>query len=389
MSMHQTISTGNYGNDTVVGKILDGESVARIQDANISVQGDLEFLNIDWFAAWGERYVALNHSNTPVSFLSMESVTGKVLGACPYVLESYFGFKVLSLAGYYYPFRSIIVDQYSIPESTQALVKTLHNSKMTNVVRLGPLEQDAEITQNIEHAFKKQKWFCHKVVHGQQHAVALPDTFEEYKDKLSKKMLGNMRREKNKIRKLGAVRDVKYTGLSAEQWAPVIDDCAQVERNSWVHKADNGKSVMHNEEIFWKRLLQNQETSERTTILITYLDDKPISYNVALDSGDSRYGLSSHFDDEYKKLGVGGATHMLVIEDAIEKGIKKLNMGYAFASYKQRWNAEPTSDLVDYFYFRPNLIGGLLYLGSQLKEFIDDQRPKLNRLMGKAIHFRN
>ena len=86
---------------------------------------------------------------------------------------------------------------------------------------------------------------------------------------------------------------------------------------------------------------------------------------------------------------MGGATHMLVIEDAIEKGIKKLNMGYGFASYKQRWNAEPTSDLVDYFYFRPNLIGGLLYLGSQLKEFIDDQRPKLNRLMGKAIHFRN
>ena len=389
MSMHQTISTGNYGNDSVIGKMLDEKSTKEINTAEIAVPDELIFLNLDWFVAWGERYVAMNQSNTPVSAVSLESATGKLLGACPYVLESYFGFKVFSLAGYYYPFRSIIIDKFSIAEGTKALVKTLHQSKLTNVVRLGPLEQSAEITKNIQQAFAQQKWFCHKVEHGQQHAVTLPDSFEQYTSQLSKKMVGNMRREKNKLRKLGEVRDVKYTGLSAEEWAPVIDDCACVERNSWVNKADNGKSVMHNEEMFWKRLLQNKETSDRTTILITYLDDKPISYNVALDSGEWRYGLSSHFDDEYKKLGVGGATHMLVIEDAIEKGIKKLNMGYGFASYKQRWNAEPTSELVDYFYFRPNLIGAMLYLGSRLKEFIDDQRPKLNRLMGKAIHFRS
>lgn len=389
MSMHQTFRTGNYGNDSVIGKMVDDKSAENISDANINVPSELIFLNLDWFAAWGERYVALNNSNTPVSIISLESVTGKLLGACPYVVESFFGFKVFSLAGYYYPFRSIIVDKSAIPEITKALVKTLHKSKLTNVVRLGPLEQEAAITKNLEHAFKQQKWFCHKVVHGQQHAVTLPESFEDYTASLSKKMLGNMRREKNKLRKLGEVRDVKYSGLSAEEWSPVIDDCALVEKKSWVSKADNGKSVMHNEEMFWKRLLQNKDTSQRTTILITYLDDKPISYNVALDSGEWRYGLSSHFDDEYKKLGVGGATHMLVIEDAIKKGIKKLNMGYGFASYKQRWNAQPTSDLIDYFYFRPNLIGGMLYLGSQFKEFIDDQRPKLNRLMGKAIHFRN
>jgi|GEM_PF-3113105 len=389
MSMHQTISTGHYGNDTVVGKVIDAESAVKIRDADIPVSGELKFLNLDWYAAWGERYVALNHSNTPVSFISLESVTGTILGACPYVLKSYPGCKILSLAGYYYPFRSIIIDKDAVPESVKALVKTLHKSKLANVVRLGPLEQEAEITQNIEKAFKEQKWLCHKVIHGQQHAVALPNSFEEYTSQLSKKMLGNMRREKNKLRKLGDVRDVKYSGLSAEEWAPVIDACAQVEKNSWVNKADNGKSVMHNEEMFWKRLLQDADTSARTTILITYLDDKPISYNVALDSGEWRYGLSAHFDEEYKKLGVGGATHMLVIEDAIAKGIKKLNMGYGFASYKQRWNAEPTSDLIEYFYFRPNILGGLLYLASQVKEFVDDQRPKLNRLMGKAIHYRN
>ncbi len=64
-------------------------------------------------------------------------------------------------------------------------------------------------------------------------------------------------------------------------------------------------------------------------------------------------------------------------------------MGYGFASYKQRWNAVPMSELVDYFYFRPSLIGGLLYFGSQFKEFLDDQRPKLNKLMGKTVHFRS
>lgn len=389
MSMHETFSTGLYGNDAVVGQVIDRGSVSKIENAKIDVTGELKFLNVDWFTAWGERYVALNQSNTPVSFISLESITGKILGACPFVLEKYFGFKVFSLAGYYYPFRSIIMDKNAIADCSSAFVKTIQSNQVSNVVRLGPLEQDSEIAQNIESAFKQQKWRCHKVEQGQQHAVALPDDFEEYKKSLSKKMLGNMRREKNKLKKLGEVRDVKHSGLAAEEWGPVIDDCAEVERHSWVNKADNGKSVMHNEEMFWKRLLRNEDTSRRVTILLTYLDDKPISYNVALDSGNCRYGLSAHFDDDYKTLGVGGATHMLVIEDAIEKGINKLNMGYGFASYKKRWNAEPTSELIDYFYFKPNLIGSLLYFGSQLKELIDDQRPKLNKLMGKAIHFRN
>ncbi len=389
MSMHETFSSGNYGNDAVVGQVLDHGSVSVIEEAKINVADELKFLNVDWFAAWGERYVTLNHSNTPVSFISLQSITGKMLGACPYVLEKYAGISVFSLAGYYYPFRSIIMDKNAVSDCSSALIKTIQTTNLTNVVRLGPLEQDSEIAQNIERAFKQQNWRCHKVEQGQQHAVMLPDDFEEYKKSLSKKMLGNMRREKNKLKKLGEVRDIKYSGLSPEEWGPIIDDCAEVERHSWVHKADNGKSVMHNEEMFWKRLLRNEDTSQRITILLTYLDDKPISYNVALDSGHCRYGLSAHFDEDYKTLGVGGATHMLVIEDAIEKGITQLNMGYGFASYKQRWNAVPTSELVDYFYFKPNMIGSLLYFGSQLKEFIDDQRPKLNKLMGKAIHFRS
>ena len=387
--MHQTFNTGLYGNDSVIGKVVEDKSDIKLHAENISTPNELQFLNLDWYVAWGERYVALNHSNTPVSYVSLESATGNVIGVCPYVLEPYYGFKVFSLAGYYYPFRSIIVDKNSIVDCAKALAKTLHHAKLTNVVRLGPLEQKSAIAQNIEKAFKNKKWFCHKVIHGQQHAIRLPNNFEEYSAQLSKKMLGNMRREKNKLHKLGDVRYEKYTALTPAEWGSVIDDCAKVERNSWVNQADNGKSVMYNEEAFWKRLLQNEETSQRITILITYLDDQPISYNVALDSGDWRYGLSAHFDDAYKKYGVGGATHMLVIEDAIKNNIKHLNMGYGFASYKHRWNAEPDSDLVDYFYFRPNLIGGLLYLGSQLKEYIDDQRPKINRLMGKAVHFRN
>ena len=66
MSMHETFSSGNYGNDAVVGQVLDHGSVSVIEEAKINVADELKFLNVDWFAAWGERYVTLNHSNTPV-----------------------------------------------------------------------------------------------------------------------------------------------------------------------------------------------------------------------------------------------------------------------------------------------------------------------------------
>ena len=53
MSMHETFSTGLYGNDAVIGQVIDNHSLSKVEQASIDVGDGLQFLNIDWFAAWG------------------------------------------------------------------------------------------------------------------------------------------------------------------------------------------------------------------------------------------------------------------------------------------------------------------------------------------------
>ena len=276
------------------------------------------------------------------------------------------------------------MDENHIEECTKSLISKIHNGELFDVVILEILEEESEVTKNIEESFRVKKWKSHKVDVGQQYAVMLPESMDDYKNALSKKMLGNIRREKNKLHKLGEVKDVKYNDLSQHEWSKIIDNCAEVERNSWANKSDIGKTELYGHEKFWKQLLNNEETSSRVNVWLTYLDEKPISYNLAIDSGEYRYGISAHYNEDYKTLGVGGSMHMCVIEDAIDKGLKKLNMGYGFGEYKQRWNAEPISALTNYIYFRPSFMGKLVYDACSLKKFADNYLPKSSRKISKT-----
>ena len=208
------------------------------------------------------------------------------------------------------------------------------------------------------------------------------EEFAQYKNNLSKKMLGNLRRDTNKLAKLGALEYKKYNDLQEDEWSSVIDDCSMIESNSWLDKSSQGKMRINGKEAFWKRLLKDGNTSKKISIWVMFLDEKPISFNVALDADGYRYGVSSQYDAAFRKYSVGLAMHFHVIEDAINTGIKIFNMGDGDSGYKQRWGATPGARLIDYIYFKPNIIGNFFYTGLMLKEklesVIQSSRSKFN-----------
>lgn len=49
-------------------------------------------------------------------------------------------------------------------------------------------------------------------------------------------------------------------------------------------------------------------------------------------------------------------------------GFKTVNFGLGEAEYKDRWGAKPGSQLVDYIYFRPGILGYILYSALKIRE---------------------
>ncbi len=349
-------------------KLFDSVKDVSLHETAADLPTGSGFLNLDWYAAWEECYLPIENPGVSVQCISLSDNADRTIGACPFFIKSYFGLHLFSVAGYYYPFRSFIVAKDSVAQCTKSLVDAIHQKGIASIVRFGPAEEDNPVTQSLFRKFTEQGWKCYRQDRGEQYFISLPEEFEQYKNSLSKKMLGNLRRDTNKLAKLGSIEFKKFNNLQDDAWSSVIDDCSIIESNSWLDKSSQGKMRIHGKEAFWKRLLRNESTGKKISIWVMYLDKKPVSFNVAIDTEGYRYGVSSQYDAAFRKYSVGLAMHFHVIEDAINTGIKIFNMGDGDSGYKQRWGAVPGTRLVDYIYFKPNVIGEFFYSGLRLKD---------------------
>lgn len=363
-------------------KLFDRVTDVSLHETTSDLPSGSGFLNLDWYAAWEECYLPIDNPGTSVQCIAMSDAAERTIGVCPFFIKSYFGLQLFSAAGYYYPFRSFMVAKNAVAKCTKSLVNAVHQEGIASIVRFGPAEEDNPVTQNLYEAFTEKGWKCYQQDRGEQYFISLPEEFSLYKNSLSKKMLGNLRRDTNKLAKLGVIEFKKYNNLQNDAWESVIDDCSAVEGNSWLDKSSQGKMRIHGKEAFWKRLLKNSSAGKKISIWIMYLDKKPISFNVAIDADGYRYGLSSQYDAAFRKYSVGLAMHFHVIEDAIKTGIKIFNMGDGDSGYKRRWGAVPGTRLVDYIYFKPNITGEIFYSGLRLKDklqgFVQSSRSKFN-----------
>ncbi len=132
----------------------------------------------------------------------------------------------------------------------------------------------------------------------------------------------------------------------------------------------NGKLRIKGKEAFWKKYLENNNAQKHVNIWLVKLNSYPISYTFAIDSGLCRYSISCHYNAQFKKYEVGLLADYEMLQDSIHMGIKTVNFGDGDAEYKDRWGAKSGSQLVDYIYFRPNMLGYLFHSVLKVRETI-------------------
>ena len=174
--------------------------------------------------------------------------------------------------------------------------------------------------------------------------------------------------ELKQLQGLGEVTIEKFNSCSSEEWTMLVDDCSDIESQSWLFSDAKGKMRIKGKESFWKEYLKGKDAQRRVNIWLVKLNGHPISFTLAIDSGLSRYSISGQYNAQYKKYGVGLLADYEMLQDSIYMGIKTVNLGDGDFEYKDRWGAKPGSQLADYIYFRPNMLGRLLYLALKASE---------------------
>ena len=324
-----------------------------------AVSPEYRFLDQHWYSVWGRDYAANNAQLLAVTYSENDNpLVSK--GIFPVVVRRLHGISVLSMAGYYYPFRSFICNPEYKDHAAIKFVDTVKNDSSAQIVQLGRLQATDVVCDALDTAFRDRKWKVCKIRAGNQQIVKLPASVPEFRAGLSRNLRKNHDRRKRQLEAKSGFEIAYYTGCDKATWERVINQCAEVESRSWLN-IEGQNTRVYESEAFWKSYSADQNGSNRLAVCVLTMDAKPIAYSLAIDSGKCRYSISGQYDVDYKKLGVGIIADMVMFEQAIESGLEVVNMGEGEWDYKSRWGAEPGPALQSYYMFRPGLIGFGLY----------------------------
>lgn len=334
------------------------------------VSPSLQFLNKDWYSAWECNHLVRDHPHSQVEYLSLFDDQEQLQGTFPHVRHSKAGINILSNAGLYYPFRSILFSSESAADCSQMFVNTINNNHRNCIVRIGPAVEDDIAIRMIRDSFQQAGWNRYEIDRGNTLVIHLPDSVDEFRENLGKKFNKKMVRRKKGLSKLGAIEYHRYNNCSARVWSNVIEQCSTIEQRSWLADSDDAEMRILQNGRFWEQYLQSSDASKRVVVWIITLDDHPIAYSFGIDSGSRRYSFSGHYDKNYKKYGLGVLVDKCMFEDAVNCEINCIDMGTGEADYKTRWGALVDSRIVDYVYLPPSLLGKAAYAGLRARDKI-------------------
>jgi hypothetical protein len=341
---------------SVPGNSVDPEAWDEVLQA---VSPEHRFLSHHWYDTWSRTYAANDEDMQPVVYSSTVATADVAARASlfPCVLRHRAGIQVLSMAGYYYPFRTFLCPPDVKDAAINGFVDAIHDESKVAVVLVGPLQTDDPVCDALQNAFRRRRWRLCGVDAGAQQVVQLPDSVEAFRASLSRNLRKNHDRRLRSLESAGEFEISYYNDCSADRWEHAISACAEVESRSWLALDDDGKTRVHGRESFWNSYAAHKDGSQRLSIWVVSLDGQPIAYSLAIDSGQCRYSISGQYDEAYKKHGVGIIADMSMFVQSIESGKTVVNMGDGESDYKRRWGAEPGVDLQSLYIFRPGVIG--------------------------------
>ncbi|MGI9501674.1 MAG: GNAT family N-acetyltransferase [Geminicoccaceae bacterium] len=329
---------------------------------------EIRFLAAGWWQAWAKALLPHGNWRGPLRLLVARDHQGVVQAVLPLAEQIMAGITVQSLAGGYAPFRTLLIAETAPDDTAEALVAFLAEEIKPKAFRFGPVEANRPEIRALIKALKTKGWHFCLINSGEDHLLDLPDDLESYEATVPKKQRQRMNALRRRLDDQGEVQLRRYRGLEPAEWNRIFDQLALVERASWLASkggdftyADPGQAA------FWRHYISDEAAAKALSVWVMSINDQPISFNVALDSGPCRYGLFCHYDEALKSFAPGNIVNRETIVTSFEDGLGHLNLGRGDSGNKARFGANRTEALEDWMTMPPTAAGRVLHLAACAK----------------------
>lgn len=338
------------------------------------------FLAYRWFPSWFDTQISVQRWRGPPFFYVAFDGTGDPVGIVPFAWQAYGPLRLPTIAGYYFPFRGLLFAENRETELASALAVAMRSS-ISFAFRVGPTCRGHRSVEALIQMLRTEGWTLIQIERGIEYVVDLPTTIDKFRaDYMSANLRSSIGRKYRRMQRQSGTRIERYSALTAPAWNAVIEDMAEVEYRSWVGQT---RGFLHFRDpanaAFWLACLDDPRMSAATQAVVVYVGERPMAFEFWFDSGDTRYFVAGLHDKEVAEHSLGYFLMQLLLEDAIERGMKRANLGQGDAGYKSRFGAVPGDVIDDWIAIRPGVGGRAIKALWNIKQALARRMSHLRR----------
>ncbi len=326
----------------------------------------LSFYDNRWLQAWGHAFLPNRGWARPLTLYSVKSGSA-TLGFLALARQSVSRLRVRSLAGYYWPFRTMSVrdDDCSRKAFATGIASHFMRRPPATVLRFGPVSSLDKALDELLGAFAARGWTALRHDGGEIFGLDLPDDATALQDSVSASLLKNARYCRRRMEKqFGGVTFERHV-LGPDSIA-LLDTLDAVEAASWVAKQSGEiKFIGAANRKFWTSLGQATERPSDVVIWILRCATEPIAFSAHIETGETVYIIANSYDERWKSHSPGAVLSLELLGDACRRGKRRVDWGQGDSGYKSRWGATASTRLFDVMLFRPGIRGRAMYTLAQ------------------------
>lgn len=323
-------------------KIVRVESFEQIPELGIRWKELLErsrdnhiFLTLEWLTTWWKYYSA--HRELVLLAIKDDE---KVLAIAPLMNSTYklFGVNLRKIEFIGTPtsdYHSFILTENS-PTCVRMFLDYINAySSVWDCMELNDIPENSE-TANVLRVLSSSPLKLKERIFNTCPCVTLPDTPEEYFQKLGKSTKRNLRRWEKRLKKEHKVGFKMYNEIGTVE--ETMNIFFELHQKRWQSESYSGLFVNQTFRDFHSEVAKRFAEKGWLNLCFLTADDEPISCVYALKYEQKICCYLTGFDPTYSKYRVGHLTFMYLIENCIEGGLKEVDFMRGGESYKNHWN---------------------------------------------------
>ena len=321
----------------------------------------LSFYDDRWLCAWARAFLPDRGWARPLTVYSVVS-GDTTLGYFGLAQQTLSRLRVRSLAGYYWPFRTMAVcdDDDNRQAFATSVAKHFSRSPPATVLRFGPVSSLDKAIGALLRSLIGNGWTALRRDDGQSFVLKLPEEVAAFESGISHSLLKNVRYCRRRMEKqFGSVGIQRYVlGPESDE---ALDIVGAIENASWISKEHGDlKFVGAANRKFWTSLGAAPEQRYQAVIWILRCDTVPVAFSAHLETLETIYIIANSYDERWKPHSPGSVLSLELLSDACRRGKKQVDWGQGDSGYKSRWGAVPSACLFDVMLFRPGIRGHLM-----------------------------